>query len=107
VYVRHIPVGYAGPPICGPAQLEAYFQQVAARVRGRVGRALAPLEVAWDFRVRAGGEPADELDQAAEEADADVVVVGCQGRSALGRALAGSVSAELVHHAHRAVLVVR
>jgi nucleotide-binding universal stress UspA family protein len=107
VYVRDVPVGYSGPPIDGPVQLEAYFEQVEALVRGRVSRALAALEVAWDFRVGAGGEPAEVLDRAAEEADADLVVVGCQRRSALGRALAGSVSAELGRHAHHAVLVVR
>jgi nucleotide-binding universal stress UspA family protein len=107
VYVRHIPVGYEGPPIAGPVQLERYHEQVEAMVRCRVTRALAPLGIAWDFRVRALGEPAEQLDQVAEEADADMVVVGCHGRSALGRALAGSVSTELVEHAHRAVLVVR
>jgi nucleotide-binding universal stress UspA family protein len=108
VYVRRVPqVGYEGPPIVGPRQLERYHEQVEAMVCDRAGRALAPLDVAWDFRVRAGGEPADQLDQVAGEADADVVVVGCHGRSALGRALAGSVSTELVEHAHRAVLVVR
>ena len=63
--------------------------------------------MAWDFLACAGGEPAKELDRAAEEVDADLVVVGCQRRSALGRALAGSVSAELVRHAHHPVLVVR
>ncbi|HEX6677235.1 MAG TPA: universal stress protein [Actinomycetes bacterium] len=107
VYVRHIPVGYAGPPIATPSHLERYYEKVEALVRRRVARVLAPLDMAWDFMVRAVGEPADELDQAAEEAGADVVVVGCHGRSALGRALVGSVSTELVQHANRPVLVVR
>jgi nucleotide-binding universal stress UspA family protein len=107
VYVRAIPVGYEGPPIATPSHLERYYQKVEAMVRRRVAGALAGLDVAWDFRVRAEGEPAEELDRAAEEADADVVVVGCHGRSALGRALVGSVSTELVQHARRAVLVVR
>jgi len=106
-YVRHIPAGYSGPPIVSATQLEAHYERVEARVRARVNRALAPLGVAWDFHVRVGGEPAEELDRAAEELDADVVVVGSQGRSALERALAGSVSTELARHAHRAVLVVR
>jgi nucleotide-binding universal stress UspA family protein len=107
VYVRRIPVGYAGPPIATPSQLERYYEKVEAMVRRRVARALARLDMAWDFRVRAVGEPADELGQAAEEAGADVVVVGCHGRSALGRALVGSVSTKLVQHASRPVLVVR
>lgn len=107
VYVRHVPAGYLGPPIVGTAQLEAYFDRVAARLRSRVGRALAGAGVAWDFDAGARGDPAEELDRVAEEAGADVVVVGSRGHSALGRALAGSVSTALARHAHRAVLVVR
>ena len=37
---------------------------------------------------------------------ADMVVAGCQGQSALARALLGSVSSGLVHHAHCPVAVI-
>lgn len=42
----------------------------------------------------------------ADEIDADAVVVGARGRSALAGAVLGSVSTGLVHHSERPVLVV-
>lgn len=43
----------------------------------------------------------------AEELDTGLIVVGSRGRGAFGRALMGSVSDSLIHHAHCSVLVVR
>ena len=49
----------------------------------------------WDVRELAvGGRPATELIQEAGEWAADLLVVGCQGRSAVGRLIFGSVSLE-------------
>jgi nucleotide-binding universal stress UspA family protein len=53
------------------------------------------------------GNPADVLIQEAEESGADLIVVGTRGLSPTKRALLGSVSTNVVHHAPGDVLVVR
>lgn len=53
------------------------------------------------------GEPAESIVEAAYAERADLIVVGSHGRGAIGRALIGSVSDEVVRHAPCPVLVVR
>jgi nucleotide-binding universal stress UspA family protein len=53
------------------------------------------------------GDPARAITQCAEDAGADLVVVGTHGRGTIGRALRGSVSVGLLHHAPCDLLVVR
>lgn len=78
------------------------------------GEALAHLE---DTKAKAGlpdhtelmvvwGDPATEIVVAGQELDADLIVIGSRGRGFFGRMLLGSVSGHVVHHAHRAVLIV-
>jgi nucleotide-binding universal stress UspA family protein len=57
--------------------------------------------------VQAVGNPAAEIIAAAEERDADLIVVGHRGRSAISRFIEGSVSDRVVRHATCDVLVVR
>lgn len=52
------------------------------------------------------GDPATEIVIAANDLDADMVVLGSRGRGFFGRMLLGSVSGHVVHHAHRPVLIV-
>lgn len=52
------------------------------------------------------GGPAPALMEFADEAQADLIVVGTRGQSALVGALLGSVAHRLLHLAHQPVLVV-
>ena len=56
--------------------------------------------------VRAGRKTWRALLHAAEDHQASLIVAGAHGVSGIGRALLGSVSTALVHHAHLPVLVV-
>lgn len=53
------------------------------------------------------GRPADEILELAEELGAGLVVLGSRGVGPVDRLVMGSVSEEVVHHAHHPVLVVR
>lgn len=54
---------------------------------------------------RRDGDPSYELVRAAETFEADLIVVGTQGRTGLARLLLGSVARNVLHHAHCSVLV--
>ncbi len=57
--------------------------------------------------VKREGIPADEIVKAAEEDDADLIVIGSFGQSALEKLLLGSVAEKVIRHAPCPVLVVR
>ena len=62
----------------------------------------------WKVSAEAtSGSPAREILKRASELSANLIVVGCQGRSGLGRFLLGSVSQKVVSEAHSSVRVTR
>jgi nucleotide-binding universal stress UspA family protein len=62
----------------------------------------------WKIRAEAlSGSPATEMIAEADEWNANLIVVGCHGRAALGRLIMGSVSQRLVTEAHCSVRVGR
>jgi hypothetical protein len=94
VYVTQIPVGYAGRPLVGPAELERYHRTVERRVTRRVVLALPPLTVPWDLEV-GRGDVAREVQRVARERGADLIVVGTRRQGpwpacSPGRCRAGS-----------------
>lgn len=51
--------------------------------------------------------PAEGLLRKAQEWEPDLLVLGCHGRTAIGRLLMGSVSQKLLHHSHTNIRIVR
>lgn len=83
--------------------------QVRARRESELGRILADARragIAAQYLIWEG-EPGPSVLDAAEAEDADVIVLGCHARGALGRRFLGSVSAYVVDHSERPVVVIR
>ena len=115
--VRHAPLtvltvhlvlqsGWTGNPVIfpkDPDELERERQaaeEMTLKVTSQLGEA-RPASVT----VRAVmGFPSQELIKASSEAD--LLVVGSRGAGGFARLLAGSVSSQVVHHAHCPVVVV-
>jgi nucleotide-binding universal stress UspA family protein len=77
---------------------EAAGSALEAAVAGRRGGPV-PLET-----MLREGEAWEEIVNAADEIDADLIVVGTHGRHGLARALLGSVAEHVVRTSHRPVL---
>jgi nucleotide-binding universal stress UspA family protein len=88
-----------------------------ARPVGKRAEALASLEAEVAAAAKAGvdevipeareGDPADAIITAAEENQADMIVVGNKGMTGAARYLLGSVPDKISHHAPCNVLIVR
>ena len=115
--VRHAPLtvltvhlvpasGWTGNPIVLPAdapELEK-MRQAAEDAAAKVAAELGQPGVAVNVRA-VNGYPGEELTKASD--DADLVVVGARGMSAIARLLLGSVSSEVLHHARCPVALIR
>jgi nucleotide-binding universal stress UspA family protein len=67
-----------------------------------------PGEPSWDVKSESGvGSPATVIIEKADEWDANLIVVGSHGRTALGRFFFGSVSQKVLTEARRSVRVSR
>jgi nucleotide-binding universal stress UspA family protein len=79
---------------------EGYAKKAELMARKRFPNASISIQVVK-------GKPAQMLVEIADERKADMIVVGSHGRGFWGRALLGSVSDAVVHHAGCSVLVIR
>ena len=86
------------------AQALEEAKQFAAKAGKRVRSSFPDWEVQTAGLT---GSPSTELINKADEWKADLVVVGSQGRSALGRFILGSVSKKVVTDSHHSVRVTR
>lgn len=90
----------------GAAPLLADEPEVREKIAGQV-QDLQAAGFDAELEVRTGGANLAKLiDDAAEEAGADLIVVGTHGRGGVAAALMGSVARSLCHTARRPVLVV-
>ena len=82
------------------------FQRAARDAVERVAKELRDITPNVDTLVRSGA-PADQIIRAADETEADLIVIGGRGKGAVGAILLGSVAYQVLHHAPCPVLVTR
>ena len=90
-------------------EFEAVWTALREQAKELVGKAAekvraAKLQVSTDL---VEGDPKSQIIDIANQWHADMIVVGSHGRSGLGRFLLGSVSQDVVRHAHCSVEVIR
>lgn len=94
------------PGVYGGAPTHADDPELRQQIAGQVDELFAE-GVNASLEIRTGGrDVATQIAEAAEDFDADLIVVGTHGRSAVGAAVWGSVAKGLCHASRRPVLVV-
>ncbi len=105
VHALYVPM-YFPQPYGVPVQFdEEWRKAMRDEFEGNWCRALKTSGVEYRALME-DGRPASVISSVAERMDADVIVVGRRGRSAIGELLLGSVSHELAIHSKRPVLIV-
>ena len=82
------------------------FQRAAREAVERVAQELRGTSTEVETMVR-GGAPADQIVRAADEIEADLIVLGGRGRGSMEAIVLGSVAYRVLHHAPCPVLVTR
>jgi nucleotide-binding universal stress UspA family protein len=96
-------------PLLGEPFYQRELDAEMAHAREVVDEAMslaAAADVDADYEILDGGA-SDAILRVAATHDADLIVVGSRGHGAVQSAIFGSVSKELISHAHRPVLVVK
>lgn len=93
-------------PILDPTILAQYAEEVQEAVERRTGQVLEELGIRYTTK-RERGHPVDMIVNVAEEAKADLIVMGSRGLGGVQSFLLGSVSDRVLHHAHCPVLIVK
>ena len=96
----------AGLALPDPETWDRLAEKARAAARDELDRTVGALGITAQARLLQG-DPADALCQEAAAAQVDLIVVGSHGSGVLRRALLGSVSHAVLHHAPCPVLVVR
>jgi nucleotide-binding universal stress UspA family protein len=98
VHVRNMPA-LVSPELVAENLVDDYLTAVESMAR----KTIEGVDAAFESRF---GDPAEELERAAEDRGAGLIVVGRKGHGAMHRFLLGSVSTRLVHHSSIPVVVV-
>ncbi|HTQ04946.1 MAG TPA: universal stress protein [Polyangiaceae bacterium] len=92
--------------VASPAPTVELKREVADALKSTLEQALVRLGVEGEVRPLEGS-PAAQIVDAADELDAELVVVGTHGRTGLRRLALGSVAERVVRSVHTSVLAVR
>jgi nucleotide-binding universal stress UspA family protein len=99
-------VNEVAPGRYGGAPIRADEPELREQIAGQVDELFA-VGVNASLDVRTGySDVATQLAEAADDFDADLIVVGTHGRGAVAGAVWGSVAKGLCHTSHRPILVV-
>ncbi len=104
------PYPYIGIGSANPVGFQSYMsaaQETAARVFTQLADMAKPAGVHLEVRLVEDAHAVDGILAMAQEASADLIVIGSHGRSGLQKLLLGSVAGKVVTHSTRPVLVVR
>ena len=102
VHYKELFVGRAGgyPLLADEVDLQAKIQARVEDLRKE------GFDAKFELVTSSASGPAQMIAEAARDADADVIVVGTRGHSAIGGLLLGSVTQRLLHISHCPVLAV-
>jgi nucleotide-binding universal stress UspA family protein len=76
-------------------------------LRALIPREASSLSITTHVSVVDGGKAAEAIVQASERLDVDAICLASHGRGGVGRAVLGSVAADVIHRARRPVFVIR
>ncbi|KAK6175438.1 hypothetical protein SNE40_013903 [Patella caerulea] len=96
--------------VLDPEVIFAMLQEEKQRLNEEVDKykhKLTDLGIEGRVRGVAAASPGEAIVKAADEEEADLVIVGCRGRGKIRRTLMGSVSDYVVHHCAAPVLICR
>jgi nucleotide-binding universal stress UspA family protein len=85
---------------------DVYAARVKEAISGQVAPVAQEMGVSYQLN-QEQGHPAETLVRFAEQRQADLIVVGSRGLGGFRRLLLGSVSTNVLRHAHCSILVVR
>lgn len=106
VYVEHLPASaFIAAPTSSTGALAIAIEEAADQAHMDCELALARHDIAWTFETRLG-DPAIELERAANDHDAACIIIGRCGHGRLAHIVTGSVTDRLIRHARRPIVVI-